>query len=125
MADEQPTNWELARRLDDLRSMLRGEVVTVSEYSAQKRADDRRMDDFDRRLDDAKRSGFEAIARERAERMAADEAINTRITTQAEAGAEHRDRWRTLLWTLFWTGLVPAVIALIGILVTLHLTGGH
>lgn len=110
---DEPTNWELARRLEDIQKML-AVVVGLPEYAADRRALDYRLDDLQRDL--------ETERRERANDV---KAVNDRLDKQAEAGTEHRMHWRALLWT----GALPAVVALLGVLVTLWIAhnggGGH
>lgn len=111
MADE-PTNSELAWRLDRIQDTLVG-LVGHPEYLADKRAADYRMAEIERR-----------IAEEARERAADVEALHQRISDQAKAGAEHRMQWRSLLWT----GALPALVTLIGVIVSIwiaHQGGGH
>lgn len=108
---DEPTNWELARQLQDIKQML-GVVVGLPEYAADRRALDYRLDELRRDL--------QAERRERAEDV---KAVNDRLDSQAKAGVEHRMHWRSLLWT----GALPAFVALAGVLVTLwiaHSGGG-
>jgi hypothetical protein len=107
----EPTNWELSRRLQDIQQMLAG-VVGHPEYAADRQANEYRLSELQRQV--------EAERRQRAEEL---KAVNDRVDKQAEAGVEHRQHWRTLLWT----GALPATVALIGVIVALliaHHTGG-
>jgi hypothetical protein len=107
---DEPTNGELAWRLERISDMLAG-VVGRPEYTADKRGIDHRLNDFDLRLSE-----------ERRERERAVKELGDRITAQAQAGIEHRMHWRTLLWT----GLLPAVVAAIGVVAAIWINhGGH
>lgn len=111
---DEPSNWELARRLEDIQKML-ALVVGHPEYAADRRALDYRLDGLQRDLET-----------ERRERAGDVKAVNDRLDKQAEAGVEHRMHWRSLIWT----GALPAAVALIAVLVTILLNihgggGGH
>jgi len=121
----EPTNGELARRLEDIQRMLSG-VVGHPEYEADKRGSDFRLSEVERDLAEERRERAAAIGQERADRAEAIREVNQRISDQAKAGAEHRMHWRELLLT----GVLPAVVALVGVLVTILLNyhgggGGH
>jgi hypothetical protein len=116
VADE-PTNGELARQLADIKQMLAA-VVGHPEYAADKRALDYRFSDLASDLAEERHQRAAAIEQERRDRDTAIKAINDRI----DAGRDTRMHWRTLLWT----GVLPAAVALIGVIVTIALShGGH
>lgn len=119
---DDPSNWELARRLDDIHRMLAG-VVGHPEYAADKRAVDFRLAELERDLAEERRERAAAIETERAARDAAVRAVGKRLDDQAKADGESRGRWHDRLWT----GALPAVVALLGVLVTLWIShhGGH
>lgn len=99
MADEQqPTNWELGRRLDDIQRTLLTSVVGQPEYISDRRGTERRLDDVERDV----------------------EAIGKRIDSHEAAHQASGLHWRTLLWT----GLLPAVATILAVLVTAYLTHG-
>jgi hypothetical protein len=110
---DEPTNWELARQLSDIKQMITA-VVGHPEYAADRRALDYRLSELQLQL--------ETERRERANDV---KAVNDRLDKQAEAGVEHRMHWRSLLWT----GALPAAVALLGVLITLWIAhnggGGH
>lgn len=110
MADDI-TNGELARRLDDLRHML-ADLVGRPEYQADQRGTDRRLLDLERDL--------ESLQQQHAKD---NEAVYRHIAEQVKAAAERHQSWRTIVYT----GLIPAAVVLIGILVQLllaHSGGG-
>lgn len=113
----EPTNGELERRLQDIQRMLSA-VVGVPEYAADKRASDFRQSEVERDLAEERRERSAAISQERADRAEAIREVSQRMTEQAKAGLEHRMHWRGLLLT----GVLPAVVALLGILVTLWIS---
>jgi hypothetical protein len=116
VADE-PTNGELARQLADIKLMLAA-VVGHPEYAADKRYLDSRFADLADDLAEERRQRADAIEQERRDRAAAIKATNERI----DAGRDTRMHWRTLLWT----GALPALVALLGVIVTIALShGGH
>lgn len=121
MADD-PSNGELARRLDEIRGML-GSVVGHPEYAADKQGLDFRLGNLAGQIADERRDRAAAIERERDERAEAVKALNDRFTEQAKAGTEHRRHWRELLWQ----GALPAVATLIVGLLALWAahSGGH
>lgn len=107
---DEPTNRELAWRLDQIQSTLSGAVGRL-EYIADKRGTDQRLDTLERGISEAKRSGFEAIGR-----------VNARMDEHEKSHKAAGVRWQTLLWT----GVLPVLVAAIGVLATLYLShGGH
>lgn len=111
MGDE-PSNGELGRRLDSIQTMLGG-LVGRLEYDAEQRS-------FAIQLRDLAQD----LAEERREREKSDEMLARRLDEQARAAADHRLSWRTVLWT----GLLPAVMVVLGIVVQLWLArsgGAH
>lgn len=110
MGDEVTTG-ELARRLEDIRQLL-ATLVGRDVYLSDKQGTEWRLNELARDLQ-----------RERDERAADVKAVNDRLDTQAKAGVEHRMHWRALVLT----GVLPAVVALFGIIVTLWIShhGGH
>jgi hypothetical protein len=109
---DEVTTGELARRLADIQQML-ATLVGRDMYLSDKQGTEWRLAELASDLE-----------RERQERAADVKAVNGRLDAQAKAGAEHRMHWRALLLT----GVLPAAVTLIGILVTLwisHHGGGH
>lgn len=96
--------------------MLAG-VVGHPEYEADKRGSDFRLSEVERDLAEERRERVSGISQERADRAEAIREVHQRITDQAKANAEHKMQWRSLVWQ----GALPAVVALIGVLVTLYL----
>jgi hypothetical protein len=107
MADDI-TNGELGRRLDDLKSIMQG-LIGRPEYEADMRAGNHRVDDVCRDL---------AAFREQHDKDI--KAVNQRISEQVKAAAEHRQSWRTVIYT----GIIPALVVLVGILVQLWISHG-
>ena len=104
VADE-PTNGELARRLDDILRLVAG-LVGHAEYAAEMRRVDERVADMRRDFDEKLK------------------AVHQRITDEQQVTAAHRMSWRTIIYT----GLVPAAVVLASILVQLWIAshgGGH
>jgi hypothetical protein len=102
------TNGELARRLDELRAIMQS-LVGRPEYAADQRSVEHRFADLERTL-----------AEERRARAGEIKTVNDRITDQAKQAAEHRQGWRTVVYT----GIVPALVVLLGIFVQLWLARG-
>lgn len=107
MADE-PSNAELAWRLQRIQDTLSG-VVGRPEYDADKRSADYRFADLARDL-----------AEERRERTEAVKAVRELVAAQARNAGENRMHWRSLILT----GVLPALVALIGVIVTIALSHG-
>jgi hypothetical protein len=106
----EPSNADLAWRLDQIARRL-DDVIGRAEYTADRRGLDRELAELRRDLDEERRMRSEAI-----------KATSERLDEQARSGAENRMHWRTLLWT----GVIPALVALIGVAVTLLIShGGH
>jgi hypothetical protein len=106
VADE-PTNGELGRRLDDItRSVQR--LVSQAQYAADQRRIDDQVAAVRRELTDARRDLGEELAQ-----------IHQRITDEAKRAAESRQSWRTILYT----GLIPALVVLLSIIVQIWLHG--
>jgi hypothetical protein len=108
VVSDEPTNGELARRLDDIYRTLQGSIG-----QPQYVADQRRIDD---RLEDLRRGDAE----ERRDREAAVRAVHQRITDELASAANNKLSWRTILYT----GVIPALIVLLSILVQIWLHGG-
>lgn len=106
MADD-PSNGELARRIDDVhQSVLR--MVSQELYLAEQRSAERRFGELER-----------AIEKGRQRHDGDMKALNDRIDGQIRAATEHRMSWRQVIWT----GLLPALVVLISILVQLWTSG--
>jgi hypothetical protein len=116
VADE-PTNGELARQLADIKLMLAA-VVGHPEYAADKRYLDSRFADLASDLAEERHQRAAAIEQERRDRDTAVKAVSERI----DAGRDTRMHWRSLVLT----GVLPALVALLGVIVTIALShGGH
>lgn len=113
MSDD-PSNAELGRRLDEILRQLGG-VVGHPEYAADKQGFDFRLKALQDQIAEERRDRTAALERERDERVSADKAVNDRITDQANAGVQHRQHWRSLLWQ----GALPAFVALVGVVAAL------
>ena len=116
MADE-PTNGELARRLDDIFRNIQGLIG-----SAQYIADQRRIDD---RLDQVRRDLSESAATSRRPGRCPATSRRRHASTRASptkqsARPSHASRWKQILYT----GLVPAFVVFLSILVQIWLHGG-
>lgn len=101
-----PSASDLAWRIDALRRDL-GNLVGRPEYVADKAGTDRRISDLEHDLEDLKRSGF-ARVRE------VEKHIEDHEKSHTAAGLH----WRTLLWT----GLLPAVAAILAVFITYWLS---
>lgn len=120
MTDDQPTNGELARRLEEIRQMLGG-VVGHPEYAADKRALDYRLSSLSGELSEERHDRVAAVEQERRERSEAIKAVNDRITSQVRDGVENRRHWRELLWQ----GALPALATIaVGLLALWAAHGG-
>lgn len=110
MADEQPTNGELAWRMEQIRLSVI-ELVGRREYDVAQRELDRRFAEVERQLAEQRRDTDEQIR-----------AVHQRIGDEAERAAEHRASWRTIIYT----GLIPAAVVLMSIIAQIWLAkGGH
>ena len=107
MSDE-PTNGELARRQDEILRALAG-LIGQPQYIA----DQRRYDD---RFDTLRRD----LAEERRDREESERQVHQRITDEMKRQADSKLSWRTIIYT----GLVPALVVLISILVEVWMHGG-
>jgi hypothetical protein len=105
------SNRELAGRMDDLRISVR-ELVGRPEYTAYQRDIEHRLGGLSRDL---------AALRERHDRDVRE--VSGRLDKAAEDAKEHRLSLRTVIYT----GLLPALVVLLGILVQIWLAhqGGH
>lgn len=110
MADDVTTG-ELARRLADIQQML-ATLVGRDMYLSDKQGTEWRLAELARDLDSERRERAEAV-----------KALSDRLDAQATAAGENRMHWRTLLWT----GALPAMVALLGVIITLWIShhGGH
>jgi hypothetical protein len=106
----EPTNGELARRLDSLVALVK-DLIGQREYQEFQRSVERRLGVQDRRFAEV-RSDAEAEYRELRQEM-----------DESDRRAEQRHlSWRTIIYT----GLVPALVAAAAILVNVWLNhGGH
>jgi hypothetical protein len=109
VADE-PSNAELAWRLQNIQQMLAG-LIGRPEYDADQRAADRRFTELAADIEDVRRQHAEDVR-----------VLHERITEQARNGVEHRMHWRSVILT----GVLPALVTGTGILVTWLISrGGH
>ena len=107
MADE-PTNGELARRLDDIFRNIQG-LIGSAQYIADQRRIDDRLDQVRRDLSEVRSDFQKEVA-----------SVHQRITDEAKRAAESRQSWKQILYT----GLVPAFVVFLSILVQIWLHGG-
>jgi heme oxygenase len=107
---DEPSNWELARSLNDIKLMLAG-LVSRAEYTEFQRNVQYRFDALAR-----------DIADERREREKALEAANDRMDKYAQSASDRQAKWHDRLWQ----GALPALVAAVGVLVTILIQhGGH
>ena len=104
MADE-PSNGELGRRLDVIQHLLQ-DLVGRAEYNARQEAADRRFAELAADIEDTRRQHSEDIR-----------AVHQRLADADRKSQEHRLSWRTA----FWSGILPALVVLAGILVQIWL----
>ena len=109
MADDVTTG-ELARRLADIQQSL-ATLIGRDMYLSDKQGTEWRLGELARDLE-----------QERRERAGDVSALNARLDEQVKAAGESRGRWHDRLVT----GVLPALVALLGVLVTLWINhGGH
>lgn len=109
MADDVTTG-ELSRQLDGIRRVL-DSVVGHPEYAADKRGLDYRFAEISADVEELRRQHVDDIRD-----------VNTRITAQEKAAKQDRMAWTDRLWQ----GALPALVAAIGVLVTILIQhGGH
>jgi hypothetical protein len=107
---DEPSNAELAWRLGRIQDTLNG-VIGRPEYLSDKQALDYRFTEIKGHIDDLRRVHGDDVRE-----------LHARITAQAEAGAQHRMHWRTLLWT----GALPAAVAAASAFLSFLIShGGH
>jgi len=104
VADDQPTNGELARGIAEIKLML----ISRDRYESDQQGIRYRLDELARDLETEQRDRADAV-----------KAVSDRIDKQAE----HRWHWRELLWM----GALPALATTIAGLLALWIahTGGH
>jgi hypothetical protein len=107
VADE-PSNAELAWRLERIQDMLGG-VVGRPEYISDKAGFDYRLQKNERTIAEARRELGQAIKDVK-------DQITKHENKHEERADENRINWRSLLLT----GVLPAVVALLGVLATLY-----
>jgi hypothetical protein len=106
---DEISNGELGRRLDDLKGIMQG-LVGRPEYTAWQQ-------DVIGQLAGLRRD----IAEMRSDHADDIKTVNTRITDVKNEARDNRMSWRTLIWT----GLVPALVVVLGIVAQLWMNGGH
>lgn len=111
MADDHYTTGELGRRLTEIQQRLDAYVGRL-EYDAELRGMGRQLGDLER-----------ALAEERRDREQELRDMRQQLKDQAQAASEARLSWRSVLWT----GLLPALMVVAGIIVQIMLarSGGH
>jgi Flp pilus assembly protein TadB len=110
VTDEQPTNAELAWRLEQIRLSVT-ELIGRREYDVAQRELDRRFAEVERQLAEQRRDTDEEIRQ-----------VHQRITDEAKRAADHRASWRTIIYT----GLIPAAVVFLSIIAQIWLAkGGH
>lgn len=103
---DEPSNWELGRRLNDISGSLR-ELIGQREYGEYQRAVKDRLDGLDDAIKDVRRQHAEDIER-----------LHQRISDEVKA-AIARGQFRQT----FTVSLVSAVAAIVAILITVWLKG--
>lgn len=101
MVGEDPSNAELGRRINDLAALLR-EVIGRAEYTAEMRGIEHRFAELSHDIDDT-----------RSQHAADMRALGERITEESRSGKAGRQHWQQIL--------IPALIAIVGILAELWL----
>lgn len=107
MVADDPSNWELARRLDQIDRSLRA-LVGRDGYTEYQRAIERQFAELARDIEDVRRQHTEDVT-----------ALHKRIGDEAKTATD-RHQWKTMLWV----GVFPAVVAVAAILVQVWLTKG-
>lgn len=111
MSDE-PTNSELARRLDAIQLLLQSlpqSLVGRAEYAADQRALEHRFAELAADVEDVRRQGAEN-----------NRVVHQRISDSEKTSAGHRQHWQQLIYM----GLIPALVVAAGTLVTIWLGQG-
>ena len=107
MSDE-PSNTELARRLDDQYRLLQA-LIGRNEYTADQRANDHRFAEVAADLADVRHQHAEDTR-----------VLHERISTGAQSHVNHQRHWQQLIFT----GLIPALVAVVAILAELWVNQG-
>jgi hypothetical protein len=105
---EDPSNAELGRRLDGIAGLIQG-LIGRAEYAADQRGIEHRFTEHERDLSELRRC-IEDGLRE----------TGQRITDQEKAVSAQRRHWQDLIYT----GIIPAIVAAIAIIVQWLLLGG-
>jgi len=105
---DDPTLGEIGRRLAEMASDVR-DLPGRAEYTSDRRGLDYRFSELGRDLEDIRK------------RHAADfQEINRRISAELKEAIAKRQSWRQIIYT----GLIPALVALLAILAQIWLRSG-
>lgn len=102
MADAEPSNAELARRLNDIAVLLQ-QVVGRPEYTADQRHSEHRFTEIERDIADVRRMHGEDV-----------KDVNKRIDDVTKSSGSN-------LRQALYNGLLPAIFLVVGLLVTILL----
>lgn len=105
---DQPSNAELAWRLEKIDDKLNG-VIGRPEYLSDKQGLDYRFAEVKGHIDDLRNVHAEDVRE-----------LHARITEQAQSGRDNKMLWRQVLIE----GALPALVSLAGVLVTLWIARG-
>jgi chromosome segregation ATPase len=115
VADE-PSNGELARRLDDIARLLQG-LVSRAEYTADQRHVERRFTEMEHDIAEKRRVHEQDIRDLREENKDLRTEIKGLRTELAAANSNNGTNFRQAIYS----GAVPGIIFLLGIIVTIFL----
>lgn len=113
MADE-PSNTELAWRLDQITVLVQG-LVSRNEYNTQLAHNEHRFTELERDIEQEKSARETGIGAERTAREKADEVLRDR---QDAATTSNSSNFRQAIYN----GFLPGIICALGLLVTILLT---
>jgi hypothetical protein len=102
---DEPSNGELAWRLDQITVLVR-DLVSRSEYTTDQRHIERRFTELDRDITE--------------ERQAREIAVKETKDQLASATTQSGTNWRQAIYS----GLIPGILFLVGMLITISQTRG-
>jgi hypothetical protein len=118
---DEPTNAELGRRVDFLDREL-GNRVSHAVYMADQRTAELRFAEMGAGLADVRSQHAADVAELKRQHTEDLRVLREELAEQAKAGTEQRMHWRSLILT----GVLPALVTGLGILVTWLISrGGH
>lgn len=105
---DEPSNGELGRRLDSI-TLLLSNLIGRAEYNAHQEGIDRRFADLGIIIQEVRQVHADDLRE-----------LHQRIGNHEKSESANRQSWRGIVYT----GIIPAVLVGVGILVQLWINGG-